>query len=276
MTDFPEIAGTLGYEFLEGIAEETALNGANGESQPSQNGNGAAHDGNGAAVTSKAEARRIATKVGHGILAAKNLDAARHSDDVVVIAGAICDLLEIRGAERQDLLAAARLHDIGKAAVPSEILNKPGPLNEAEWELVRTHTVVGERILASVPELEGIARLVRHSHERWDGGGYPDGLAGEAIPLGSRIISCADAFHAIRTDRPYQAGRLPATALVELRRNAGTQFDPAVVAALDQVVRELRMVPARGHVRRSSRLSALLLMPAIGGRGARSPARARP
>ena len=153
-------------------------------------------------------------------------ETAAHSDDVVVISRAICDLLRIKGEQRQDLLAAAHLHDIGKAAIPAKILNKPGPLTAKEWELMRAHTEVGADILASVPELEGIARVVRHSHERWDGKGYPDGLAGEEIPLGSRIIFCADAFHAIRSDRPYRPGRPAPDVLVEVRANAGTQFDP--------------------------------------------------
>jgi HD-GYP domain-containing protein (c-di-GMP phosphodiesterase class II) len=213
-----------------------------------------------------ADARRIATKVGRGMLEASTSQTAEHSDDVVVISGAICDLLEIHGEERQELLAAAKLHDIGKAAVPREILEKPGALNDEEWKVMRTHTIVGGDILASVPELNRIAKLVRHSHERWDGGGYPDGLAGEDIPLGSRIIFCADTFDAIRADRPYRAGRPAAEALAEIRRHAGTQFDPDIVEALVQVTRELKMSPppAGARVRRSNRLMALLLTLALG------------
>jgi hypothetical protein len=206
-------------------------------------------------------------QVGHGMLVAANVETARHSDDVVVISRAICDLLDIRGTERQDLLAAARLHDIGKVAVPQEMLDKPGKLTQEEWDLMRTHTEVGQQILGSVSELEDIAMLVRHSHERWDGRGYPDGLSGDDIPLGSRIIFCADAFHAIRSDRPYRDGRPATYALAELRNNAGSQFDPEIVAALAKVARELRLVPAGGRIRRSSRLTALLLVLALGGGG---------
>jgi hypothetical protein len=147
-------------------------------------------------------------------------------------------------------------------------LEKPAELTSLEWEVMRTHTIIGEDILSSVKELEGIAQLVRHSHERWDGSGYPDGLVGEDIPLGSRIIFCADAFHAIRSDRPYRRGVSATQALDEVRRCAGTQFDPQVVAAFEQVVRDQRLVPAAGgRTKRSSRLAALLLCLALGGGG---------
>ena len=232
-----------------------------------RNGDGAHPDSSVASAISRAQARRVATKVGRGMLIATNIETARHSDDVVLITRAICDLLEISGSERQDLLAAAYLHDIGKAAVPREVIEKPSSLNDEEWEMMRAHTEVGEKILSSVPELEGIARLVRHSHERWDGRGYPDGLKGDEIPLGSRIIFCADSFHAIREDRPYRPGRPASYALAELRNNAGTQFDPEIVKALEEVARELRIAPAVPRVRRSSRLMALLLCLAIGGSG---------
>jgi hypothetical protein len=175
----------------------------------------------------------------------------------------MCSQLGVDDADRDDVLAAARLHDIGKASVPREILEKPGPLDAEEWDLMRAHTVVGEQILGSVTELEGIARLVRYSHERWDGDGYPDGLAGDEIPLGSRIIFCADAFHAIRCNRPYRMGRSADRALAEVKRCSGTQFDPRVVAALEEVVRELRLT-TQGRPRRSSRLAALLLVLALG------------
>jgi len=141
------------------------------------------------------------------MLAANSIETADHSDDVVLIAEAICDRLGINGTLAADVKAAAQLHDIGKTSIPLEIVDKPGPLTPSEWALMREHTVIGERILSSVSELEEIARLVRHSHERWDGQGYPDGLAGEEIPLGSRIVFCADAFHAIRSDRPYGQGK---------------------------------------------------------------------
>jgi HD-GYP domain-containing protein (c-di-GMP phosphodiesterase class II) len=215
----------------------------------------------------KAQARRVASAVGSAMLIETSVETAKHSDDVVVIARALCEQMGVTGTDRADLLAAARLHDIGKAAMPVEILEKPASLSSREWKLMREHTIVGERILASVPELNGIGKLVRHSHERWDGNGYPDGLAKDEIPLGSRIIFCADAFHAIRCDRAYRPGRSAALALKEVKRGSGTQFDPTVVTALDEVVRDLRLVPAKGRIKRSSRLSALLLVLAIGGGG---------
>ncbi|HEY1714450.1 MAG TPA: diguanylate cyclase [Solirubrobacteraceae bacterium] len=131
-----------------------------------------------------------------------------------------------------ELLRAAELHDVGKLAIPDAILNKPGPLDTDQWRLMRQHTVIGERILNADPVLQPVARLVRASHERWDGGGYPDGLARTAIPLAARIIAACDALDAMTSDRCYQGARSLADALAEMRRCAGTQFDPDVVAAL--------------------------------------------
>jgi HD-GYP domain-containing protein (c-di-GMP phosphodiesterase class II) len=182
-----------------------------------------------------------------------------HSDDVVHLCAAIADVLEIHGTERSELLAAAQLHDIGKIGLPKEVLLKPGSLDEGEWALIRQHTVTGAKMVESVPELSGIAPAVRHSHERWDGRGYPDGLAGEEIPLASRIGFCADAFHAIRSDRPYRRARPAAVALDEVRRNAGSQFDPQVADALAESARQVRDAGSdeAGTVR-SQRLVALL------------------
>jgi two-component system cell cycle response regulator len=131
-----------------------------------------------------------------------------------------------------EILRAAELHDIGKLAIPDEILDKPGPLNDSEWHFMRQHPVVGERILNADPALRPVARLVRASHERWDGTGYPDGLAGAAIPLGARIIAACDAYEAMTSERCYQAARSSDDAIAELQRNSGTQFDPAVIDAL--------------------------------------------
>jgi HD-GYP domain-containing protein (c-di-GMP phosphodiesterase class II) len=134
---------------------------------------------------------------------------------------------EQRTAVRQ----AAALHDIGKAAVPDAILNKPGPLSEDEWVFMRRHTVIGERIMQAAPALAAAAPLVRSSHERFDGAGYPDALAGREIPLGASVIAVCDAYDAMVSDRPYRAALTHAEALAELQRCAGTQFDPAVVRA---------------------------------------------
>ena len=137
------------------------------------------------------------------------------------------------GPEQIDeLLRAAELHDVGKLGIPDAILDKPGPLDDDEWRLMRQHPAIGERILNADPVLQPVARLVRASHERWDGAGYPDGLAGTAIPLGARIIAACDALDAMTSDRCYQRARSLPEALAELRRCAGTQFDPHVVAAL--------------------------------------------
>jgi HD-GYP domain-containing protein (c-di-GMP phosphodiesterase class II) len=117
-------------------------------------------------------------------------------------------------------------------AVPEQILGKPGPLDDMEQDFIRQPTIVGERILAAAPALQSVARVVRATHENWDGSGYPDGLAGEEIPLGSRIIAACDAYHAMTSDRPYQAALLPGQAMAELCRCSGTKFDPRVVEVL--------------------------------------------
>lgn len=155
----------------------------------------------------------------------------------------VADLVELTGRAMsledekiQHLRRAAELHDVGKIAVPDSILFKPGPLDDAEWECMRLHTVVGERILLSVPSLEPVAKLVRSSHERVDGTGYPDQLAGEDIPLGARIVAVCDAFDAMVGDRPYRDPMSPRQAMEELKRCAGSQFDPAVVDAFETAI----------------------------------------
>jgi HD-GYP domain-containing protein (c-di-GMP phosphodiesterase class II) len=137
--------------------------------------------------------------------------------------------LGLPASEVKRIGLAAELHDVGKTAIPDAILNKPGPLDTSEWEFMRQHTVIGERILLAAPSLAPTAELVRASHEAFDGSGYPDGLCGEAIPLGSRIIAACDAFDAMISERAYRAGMSVEDAIAELRRCAGTQFDPHVV-----------------------------------------------
>ena len=134
------------------------------------------------------------------------------------------------------VVRTAKLHDIGKMAVPDAILSKPGPLDGEEWDYVRQHTLIGERIVAAAPPLAPVARLVRSSHERWDGGGYPDGLRGDEIPLGARVVAVCDAFDAMTTQRPYREPVSEVAAEAELRRCAGTQFDPMVVEAFCRVI----------------------------------------
>jgi two-component system, cell cycle response regulator len=144
--------------------------------------------------------------------------------------------LGMSGEELDDLARAAELHDVGKMAIPDAILEKSGPLDEAEWTFMRRHTIIGEGILLAAPALRAAAGLVRASHERWDGSGYPDALAGTQIPLGARLVAVCDAFSAMTTDRPHRPRRTRDEALAELYRGAGTQFDPEVVDAFARVL----------------------------------------
>jgi two-component system, cell cycle response regulator len=163
-------------------------------------------------------------------------DLHQHLCGVAELSLAVADHLGVGAEERDEIFRAAELHDVGKMAIPDAILTKPGPLDPAEWEFMRKHTLIGERIIAAASALVPIARLVRSSHERWDGAGYPDGLEGEAIPLGSRIVFCCDAFDAMVSERPYSVAMRPARALEEIDRGAGSQFDPTVAAALREVI----------------------------------------
>jgi HD-GYP domain-containing protein (c-di-GMP phosphodiesterase class II) len=147
--------------------------------------------------------------------------------------------LGLAAEEIDQVTRAAELHDIGKMAIPQAILDKPAPLDSAEWSLIEQHTVIGERILAAAPALRPVGELVRSSHERWDGKGYPDQLAGEDIALGARIIAVCDAYEAMTGGRPYRPAIPGPDALAELRRCAGSQFDPAVVEAFCQEARAL-------------------------------------
>jgi HD-GYP domain-containing protein (c-di-GMP phosphodiesterase class II) len=130
----------------------------------------------------------------------------------------------------------ALLHDIGKLGVPEAILTKPAPLTDAERAVVEQHPILGERILEPIAQLEEVRRIVRSAHEHFDGTGYPDGLAGEEIPIESRIVLVCDAYHAMTTDRPYRRSIGAEEAKVQLRDGSGTQFDPSVVAALLRVL----------------------------------------
>jgi putative nucleotidyltransferase with HDIG domain len=160
-----------------------------------------------------------------------------HSRDVVTLVLAVCDQLGLDARDRRDAEFAALLHDVGKIKIPSEIINKPARLDDEERALIETHTVEGERMLTQVGGiLANVGRVVRSCHEDWDGTGYPDGLAAEEIPLAARIVRCCDAFSAMTTDRPYRRALPVAVAVAELRRCAGTDFDPAVVDALVSVV----------------------------------------
>ena len=155
-----------------------------------------------------------------------------HSGAVHDLALAVGRRLELGREEMDDLSIVALLHDVGKIGIPDELLHKSGPLTDAEWEVMRTHPLIGERILRSVPGLDRVALAVRHEHESWDGSGYPDGLTGADIPLASRIVLACDAWHALVSDRPYRRALEPGPAAAELRACAGRQFDPDIVDAL--------------------------------------------
>ena len=155
-----------------------------------------------------------------------------HLDQVAGLSVEVGREMGISGDELDDLARAAHLHDVGKVAVPDAILQKPSELSPVEWELMKNHAIAGERILSAAPALTSIARMVRSSHERWEGGGYPDGIAGEDIPLGARIIAACDAYHSMITLRVYGGTLDRDQAIEELRRCAGHQFDPAVVETL--------------------------------------------
>ena len=169
-------------------------------------------------------------------LEAKDAYTGEHTQEVVSLAVAVAGELELPPAESRLVELGALLHDIGKIRVPEGILNKPGPLDEDEWAVIRRHTAAGEAILAPITALGHVLPIVRSSHERWDGRGYPDGLAADRIPLGARIVSVCDAFRAMLEPRPYRAPLSQEVAVAELKRNAGTQFDPACVDALLAVV----------------------------------------
>ena len=165
------------------------------------------------------------------VIAERHPDLGEHGDGVATLAEQVASELGMVEELRTAVWHAAVLHDIGKAAVPDAILTKPGPLDEDEWAFMRRHTIIGERILQGAPALTAAAPLVRSSHERFDGTGYPDRLAGDAIPLGARIIAVCDAYDAMLSDRSYRRALPREHVLEEVQRCAGTQFDPAVVRA---------------------------------------------
>jgi HD-GYP domain-containing protein (c-di-GMP phosphodiesterase class II) len=163
-------------------------------------------------------------------------DRDRRGDSIVGFAEAVGREMRLDDAALHDLRLAAVFHDIGKIAVPGAILHQPGPLADEERAVIERHPVVGEQILSPVEFLESVREIVRHEHERFDGGGYPDGLGGEDIPLASRIILACDALHAMTSDRAYRGAMSSEQAVGELCRHAGTQFDPAVVEAVLRVL----------------------------------------
>ncbi len=171
-------------------------------------------------------------------LSERHPDLEPHSSDVAELADAVARRLGLPDADVFEVRLAAELHDVGKVAIPEVILGKPGPLDATEWAFMRRHTIIGERIVAAAPALASVARIVRSSHERVDGTGYPDGLSGAQIPLAARIVFASDAYAAMTSDRPYSHAIAASDALAELRRCAGSQFDPMVVEALLGIVAE--------------------------------------
>jgi HD-GYP domain-containing protein (c-di-GMP phosphodiesterase class II) len=172
------------------------------------------------------------------VIEADDAYTGSHSRDVVELVLTVSDRLGVEPHLRRKAELTALLHDVGKIRIPAEIINKPGALTDEEFALMKTHTVEGERMLEQVGGLLGqVGRLVRSCHERWDGRGYPDGLAGEEIPLVARIVCACDAFNAMTTDRPYRKALSSAEATAELERCAGSQFDPLVVAAMVAIAR---------------------------------------
>ncbi len=165
-------------------------------------------------------------------LEAKDAVTSQHTEEVVRLAVSVAAELDLDLDAVQSVELGAVLHDIGKVRVPEAILNKPGPLTDEEWQVMRTHPEVGEQILRPIQSLQAILPLVRHHHERWDGTGYPDGLAGREIPLGARIVAVCDAYRAMTEDRPYRAALPKDEARAELALGAGSQFDPDCVEAL--------------------------------------------
>jgi diguanylate cyclase (GGDEF)-like protein len=190
-------------------------------------------------AASRGGAAELVTAVLHAALAQRHPELDVHSSDVANDVELLARTIGLDEDAVAMTIRAGDLHDVGKLGIPDEIISKAGPLTEGEWEFMRQHTVMGERIIAAAgPSLERIAPLVRASHERWDGKGYPDGLAGEEIPLGARIITVCDSFRAMLSERPYKQAMSLEHALIELRRCAGTQFDPRLVEVFCRLVAE--------------------------------------
>ncbi|ADB52203.1 HD-GYP domain-containing protein [Conexibacter woesei] len=185
--------------------------------------------------------RGIAMLLGDLLEDADEYTGGDHTRGVVALSLEVADELGLDVRERHNVELAALLHDIGKIVIPTEIINRPGPLDEREWELMKSHTIEGQRMLDRVGgPLADIGRIVRASHERWDGGGYPDGLTERTIPREATVVAACDAFNAMTTDRSYRQARSTRAALEELREHAGRQFAPEVVDAIVRVVaREL-------------------------------------
>jgi HD-GYP domain-containing protein (c-di-GMP phosphodiesterase class II) len=169
-------------------------------------------------------------------LEAKDSYTADHARSIADLAVGVGRELSLSESALEDLRYGGIFHDVGKIAIPDALINKPGPLTDEEFEVIKQHPAIGAEILAPVPFLYGVRTIVRHAHEHWDGQGYPEGLSGEQIPLGARIVLAVDAYHAMTSDRPYREAMSHPDACKELEDNAGTHFDPEVVEALVAVL----------------------------------------
>jgi diguanylate cyclase (GGDEF)-like protein len=194
--------------------------------------------------TGRSSASRQSRDVLVRALSERSPELGGHGSKVAALAEATARRLGLGRDELEVVRHAAELHDVGKVAIPDDILGKAGPLTDEEWSFIRRHPVAGERIIAAAPSLGAVARLVRSSHERWDGRGYPDALGGDDIPLGARIIAVADAFDAMTSDRAYRSAMPQPDAVAELRGCAGSQFDARVVEAFVAALAELAVTPA--------------------------------
>lgn len=188
----------------------------------------------------------------HGVVAAlanaveaKDATTEHHCQRLAGYAERLAGIVGLRGPELAAVTFGALLHDVGKIGVSESILTKPGPLDEAEWAAMRRHPEIGEQICRPLASSRLFAPIVRHHHERWDGGGYPDGLRGRDIPIGARIVGLVDAFDAIVNDRPYRPARSVDAAVAELRSAAGRQFDPDLVPRFLELIRDGTAAPAR-------------------------------
>jgi len=188
-------------------------------------------------MTEQLEEQHLATVAAlAAALEAKDAYTGNHAQTIAEFAVAVGEELELSGAELRSVRMGALLHDVGKIGIPESILNKPGPLTDDEFTVMKQHTVIGADIIAGIPGMEEVVALVRSSHERWDGRGYPDGLGGNDVPRGAYVIAVCDAFHAMIEDRVYRKAMSVEGAVAELRRCTGTQFMPAAVEALERVI----------------------------------------
>jgi HD-GYP domain-containing protein (c-di-GMP phosphodiesterase class II) len=195
------------------------------------------------ALTSLQESYMATMKSLALVIEAKDRSTRGHLDRTQSYGLALARRLDGTGASPSELGYGFLLHDIGKVGIPEHILSKPGPLTVPEWEVMRRHPVIGAQIVAPIRFLDEAAKVIRHHHERFDGTGYPDRLAGEAIPVSARIFAVADSFDAMVSDRPYRRARTLDFALGQIQAGAGTQFDPVIVSAFVDMIREAPPVP---------------------------------